>query len=322
MTAVPKVSVVIPTFNVARYVGDCLASVRAQTLSDWECIVVDDGSTDGTPQRIRGSADARIKLIAQSNKGVSTARNVGLANASGTYLLFLDGDDLLHREALSRLSTRLDAHPEAVAAYGTVWAIFEDGTSYPQKPLHRRNFRSGNLLERMIRGENSLLVGTAMVRTETARELGGFRPDLRLSEDWEFWCRMAAKGPFRFVGTQPEVSYVRVRSVSASRLLSPSWENHLPTIEAVISNPVLSSRFEDAEWRRLTRQMVAFHLWEAGRVNFTARRYADARRLMLRSFTKDITVKRLALFAIAQASQLLGVSLVPRLRFLDEDARH
>jgi glycosyltransferase involved in cell wall biosynthesis len=322
VTAVPKVSVVIPTFNVARYVGDCLASVRAQTLSDWECIVVDDGSTDGTLQRIRGSADARIKLIAQSNKGVSTARNVGLANASGTYLLFLDGDDLLHREALSRLSARLDAHPEAVAAYGTVWAIFEDGTSYPQKPLHRRNFRSGNLLERMIRGENFLLVGTAMVRTDTARELGGFRPDLRLSEDWEFWCRMAAKGPFRFVGAQPEVSYVRVRSLSASRLLSPSWENHLPTIEAVISNPVLSSRFEDAEWRRLTRQMVAFHLWEAGRVNFTARRYADARRLMLRSFTKDITVKRLALFAIAQASQVLGVSLVPRLRFVDEDARH
>jgi glycosyltransferase involved in cell wall biosynthesis len=318
---VPKISVVVPTFNLACYAGDCLASVRAQTLSDWECIVVDDGSTDGTPERIRQDADPRVRLIAQSNMGVSTARNVGLANATGTYLLFLDGDDLLHPEALSRLSTHLDAHPQAVAAYGTAWAIFEDGSSYPQKPLHRRSFQSGNLLERVIR-ENFLLVGMIMLRTSTARELGGFNTHLRLSEDWDFWCRLAAQGDFRFIGTQPEVSYVRVRTGSSSRLLSSTWENHLPTVEAVISNPVLASRFKDAEWRRLARQVVASHLWEAGRVNFTARRYAKARRLMLRSLTKHITAKRLALFAIAQASELLGVSLVPRLRFLDEDAGH
>lgn len=315
----PKVSVVVPTFNVARYVGDCLASVRAQTLTDWECIVVDDGSSDGTRERIRRNADPRIRLIAQSNKGVSTARNVGLASASGTYLLFLDGDDLLHPEALSRLSTHLDAHAQAVAAYGTVWAIFEDGRSYPQKPLRRRRFQSGDLLERMIR-ENFLLVGMIMLRTDTARALGGFNTSLRLGEDWEFWCRLAARGAFRFIGAAPEVSYVRVRARSASRLLSPNWENHLPTVEAVLSNPVLASRFRDAEWRRLTREVLASHLWEAGRVNFTERRYASARRLMLQSFTKAITAKRLALFAIAQASQLLGVSLVPRLRFHDEDA--
>jgi hypothetical protein len=132
---------------------------------------------------------------------------------------------------------------------------------------------------------------------------------------------LAARGDFRFVGAQPEVSYLRMRTGSSSRLLAPAWENHLATIQAVISNPALASRFEEAEWRRLTRRVLASHLWEAGRVNFTARRFSEARRLMLRSFAKDITPKRLALFAIAQASQLLGVSLVPRLRFLDEDAR-
>lgn len=319
----PKVSVVVPTFNVARYVGRCLASVRAQTLSDWECIVVDDGSTDGTPERIRQAADPRIRLIAQSNKGVSTARNAGLADATGTYLLFLDGDDLLHPEALSRLSAHLDAYPDAVAAYGTVWAIFEDGSSYPQKGLRRRerSFASGDLLERMIR-ENFLSIGTTAVRTRTARELGGFNADLRLSEDWEFWCRLAARGDFRFVGAQPEISYLRMRSASSSRMLSLHWENHLPSIQAVLSNPALASRFGQPEWRRLARQVLASHLWEAGRVNFTARRYAQARRLMLRSFARNITAKRLALFAIAQASQILGVSLLPRLRFLDEYANH
>lgn len=320
----PKVSVIVPAFNVAPYVGECLASVRAQTLPDWECILVDDGSTDGTADCVRENRDPRIRLIRQPNRGVSAARNVGLADARGAYLLFLDGDDLLHPDALRRLSAQLDARPEAVAAYGTVWAIYEDGRSYPQKPLHRRahEFHSGDLLERMMRGDNFLLISCVTVRTEAAAELGGFRTDLRLAEDWEFWCRVAARGEFRFVGTNPEVSYMRIRTASSSRLLSPAWENHLPTIQAVLSNPVLASRFKDAEWRRLTRQVVSFHLWEAGRVNFIARRYGEARRLMLRSFTKDITAKRLALFAIAQASELLGVSLIPRLRFLDENARH
>lgn len=319
----PKISVIVPAFNVARYVGECLASVCAQTLADWECIVVDDGSTDGTAERIRENADPRIRLIRQANHGVSAARNAGLAGARGVYLLFLDGDDRLHPDALRRLAGELDAHPQALAAYGTVWAICEDGRSYPQKPLHRRSreFQSGYLLERMLRGDNFLLISSVMVRTAAAGELGGFRTDLRLGEDWEFWCRVAARGEFRFVGTNPEVSHLRIRAGSCSRLLSPSWENHLPTIRAIISNPVLASRYKDAEWRRLTRQVVSFHLWEAGRVNFIARRYAEARRLMLRSFAKDITAKRLALFTIAQASALLGVSLVPRLRFLDEDAR-
>jgi hypothetical protein len=207
-----------------------------------------------------------------------------------------------------------------VAAYGTAWLVFEDGRPYPQKALHRRgaSHPSGNVLARMIR-ENVLLVGMTMLRTATGRELRGFDTRLRLGEDWEFWCRLAARGEFRFIGTHPEVSRIRVRSGSASGQLSHTWENHLPTVEAIVSNPALAARFGQTEWRRLTRQVLASHLWEAGRVNFTARRYTEARGLMLRALAKDLTAKRLALFAIAQASQLLGVSLYPRLRFVDED---
>lgn len=318
----PKVSVVIPAFNVARFIGECLASVLAQTLPDWECIVVDDGSTDATAQRVRERDDPRIRLISQPNRGVSAARNAGLSSAGGAYVLFLDGDDLLHPSALQRLSGELDAHPEAVGAYGIMWSVFEDGRPYPQKSLRlrARHFASGDLLERMIR-ENFLLVGTTLVRRAPASELGGFRPDLRLGEDWEFWCRLAARGALRFAGAEPEVSYLRMRTGSASRRLSPEWKNHLPTIQAVMSNPVLAAHFDVAAWRRLRRQVLAYHLWESGRVNFTVRRFAEARRLMLRSFAQDITARRLALFLLAQASQLVGVALAPRLRFLDEDAR-
>ena len=318
----PKVSVVVPAYNVARYVGECLASVRAQTLADWECIVVDDGSTDGTAQCVRAERDTRVRLIDQPNQGVSSARNAGLRAASGEYVLFLDADDRLHPSALARLAAALDEHRGAVAAYGTMWSIFEDGSAYPQKSLRRRarHFASGDLLERMIR-ENFLLVGTTLVRAATARTLGGFRPELRLGEDWEFWCRLAACGELRFIGAEPEVAYLRMRTSSSSRRLAPQFENHLPTIRAVTSNAALAARFRPAKWRRLCRAVLAFHLWESGRVNFTARRFAEARRLMLRSFALQVTPKRLALFALAQASQLLGVALAPRLRFLDQDAR-
>jgi GT2 family glycosyltransferase len=319
--ATPKVSVVVPAFNVARYIGECLASVCAQTLADWECIVVDDGSMDGTAERIGQNPDPRIRLIEQPNRGVSAARNAGLAKAKGEYLLFLDGDDLLHAHALARLSDQLDRNRRALAAYGSVWAIFEDGRSYPQKALRRRKYLSGDLLEPLMRWELFLPVGCALVRTESARKIGGFNEALGLSEDWEFWCRLAACGKFQFAGAVPEVSYCRLRTSSASRQLSPTWENHLPTIRAVCTNPALAARFEDARWQRLIREMLASQLWEAGRMNFVARRYAEARRLMLRSFAEAITPKRIALFLIAQLSQLLGVSLVPRLRFLDEDAR-
>jgi hypothetical protein len=318
-----KISVVVPAYNVARYVGACLESLRTQTFAEWECIVVDDGSTDGTAARVLEHADARVRLIAQANRGVSSARNAGLDLARGDYVLFLDGDDLLHPDALRRLAAWLDAHPRAVAAYGTTWSVFEDGSPYPQKALARRErgFRTGDVLERMLGGENLLPVGTTLARTAEARATGGFRPDLRLSEDWEFWCRLAARGELGFVGAVPEVAYLRVRAGSSSQLLSADWQNHLPALQAVLSNRALAARFGAAKWRRLTRRMEAFHRWEAGRVNFTARRFAEARRLMLRSLAAHATGKRLALFALAQASQILGTALVPRLRFIDQDAR-
>jgi len=313
--------VVVPAFNVARYIGDCLASVCAQTLSAWECIVVDDGSADATAERVRENADRRIRLVSQPNRGVSAARNAGLARARGRYVLFLDGDDMLHPEALARLSACLDGEAETLAAYGSIWAIFEDGSPYPQKPLHRRRSPSGDLLQPLMRWEVFLSTSCTLMRTESARAAGGFDERLRLSEDLEFFCRVSARGKVRFIGAVPEVSRVRLRTWSASRQLSPDWRNHVPAIRVLSANSVLAARVGNVQWQRLTRQLLASHLWEAGRMNFIARRYGEARRLMLLSFAEAITPKRLALFVIAQASQLLGVSLVPRLRFLDEDAR-
>ena len=98
------IALIIPAYNVENYIEDCLSSILRQNYSDWRCIVVDDGSTDSTRERALAWSDARVDVVSQPNKGVSAARNTGLAQAAGDFVMFLDGDDVLHPSALMPLS--------------------------------------------------------------------------------------------------------------------------------------------------------------------------------------------------------------------------
>ena len=111
----PRVSVIVPAFNAAPYVGETIASVVAQSLDDWELTVVDDGSTDGSADIAADWArrDARVTLLRQPNRGVAAARNAGFAasSAAAEYLLFLDADDCLEASMLELMTSYLDRHP-------------------------------------------------------------------------------------------------------------------------------------------------------------------------------------------------------------------
>src|SRR5438309_11153343 len=112
----PTVSVIIPCFNTAAFVGTAIRSVVAQTLGDWECVVVDDGSTDGSAAIVEAlcANEPRLKLIRKANGGVCTARNAGFRAASpeGRYLIFLDADDCLEPQALEIMTRYMDERPE------------------------------------------------------------------------------------------------------------------------------------------------------------------------------------------------------------------
>lgn len=315
-----EVTVVVPAYNVADYILPCLASVASQTHPHWRCIVIDDGSTDETAARVAAFGDPRVTLVRQINAGVSNARNNGLALAAGDLVMFLDGDDLLHPQAFARLARALDEQPEAVAAFGTFRKILPNGAPYPdQKPLARHRYPSGDVLEAMLHGNFLANGGHVLVRTAAARALGGFDAGLRLSEDWEFWCRLAARGPFAFIGNEPEIFSLRVRPGSSSGGLSVDWANHEPALAAIAGNPAIRARFDDRHWARLERSMRAAGLWEAGRVNFTMRRFAEARRLMLGAIRLEPTARRVAIFAAAIVSRWANRPLLSRLRFRDLD---
>ncbi|MGI4807551.1 MAG: glycosyltransferase family 2 protein, partial [Janthinobacterium lividum] len=206
-----EVTVVVPAYNIAAYIDDCLDSILSQHFGNLECWVVDDGSTDATAARVQARTDPRIKLLRQANAGVSAARNAGLAQARGRYVMFLDGDDILHPQALQRLVASFQEHPKAAATFGTLIKILQDGRLFPgQKALARHRYPSGDVLALMIEENFLANGGHVLVRTAAARTVGGFDTSLRLSEDWEFWCRLAAIGAFVFIGNEPEVFYLRV----------------------------------------------------------------------------------------------------------------
>ncbi|MGN0886965.1 MAG: glycosyltransferase family 2 protein, partial [Candidatus Spyradenecus sp.] len=113
----PIFSIIVPAYNVADYLPAALASIQAQDIVAWECLCVDDGSTDGTAEVLQHYAetDARFRLFRQENAGVSVARNRALQEAKGEWILFLDGDDLLAPGLLSALQHATDTTPPPTA---------------------------------------------------------------------------------------------------------------------------------------------------------------------------------------------------------------
>ena len=124
----PAVSILTPAYDVARFIGAALDSVLGQDFPDWEMIVVDDGSRDDTAAQVVARRDRRIRLIRQENAGVSAARSRAMAEARGDAFLFLDADDWLAPDALSRLVDTLAAAPQAVAAHGGYAVMAEHAT--------------------------------------------------------------------------------------------------------------------------------------------------------------------------------------------------
>jgi glycosyltransferase involved in cell wall biosynthesis len=205
----PKVSVVIPTYERAGKVQDAIKSVLAQTFSDLEVIVVDDGSTDGTGQMLRENFGDRIRYYAQANHGVSVARNLGIEQARGEWIAFLDSDDLWEKEklewqfrALERFSpqcsacytdTRLFNHPET----RTLFQMAEE--SYRHETETGVNTEALRLLVRPGGAGMVVHLSSLLARADLLRKTRGFDPKLRYSEDSEFMFRLAMLTGFCYV---------------------------------------------------------------------------------------------------------------------------
>jgi glycosyltransferase involved in cell wall biosynthesis len=200
----PPVSVVIPAYNRAATIAAAIESVLRQTYSDFELVVVDDGSTDGTLAAAEAVRDPRVRLVAAPrNLGAAGARNLGVEEARGAWVAFQDSDDEWLPRKLEKQMARLagGAHLGAYCGLLTLGGL-ED------RPGERIRLRyvpdpsvvpaDGSILPALLRG-NAVSTQTLVVRRDLFRELGGFDAGTTPIEDWDFVLRLAARGPVAFV---------------------------------------------------------------------------------------------------------------------------
>jgi len=187
--------VIIPTRNRAAMLQEAIESVRAQTYRAWELIVIDDGSTDQTPQIVETLArdEARIRLIRQAQHGVSAARNAGIRAARGRYVAFLDDDDLFLPEKLTVQIACLERQPSLGFVYSQTEWVNRQGESLGRHPTTPVGDLRG-LLE-----ECAIPLQTVVCRRERLEQVGGFDESLSIGEDYDLWLRVARIASFQFI---------------------------------------------------------------------------------------------------------------------------
>lgn len=189
----PLVTVIIPTFNRANFIVDAVQSVLNQTFNNFELIVVDDGSTDDTRIRLARLSDPRLTYVWQENKGRSSARNVALRLAVGTYIAFLDSDDLYLPDKLETQVGYLNGHPEVGMIYTSAYCIDQFGQRLPG------NYRasvSGNIYKHIAFFRPvTITLPTVMVRKEIIHAAGPFDEAMERFEDTDMWRRIAKITP-------------------------------------------------------------------------------------------------------------------------------
>jgi glycosyltransferase involved in cell wall biosynthesis len=208
----PRVSVVIPTYNHAAFVRETLDSVFAQTYRDFEIVVINDGSPDNTEEVLKELIDGhRVAYVRQENAGQAAARNAGLKMAKGEYIAFLDDDDVWPADKLEWQAARLDEEPEAVLVYGLLKRV---GSEVPDLP-EETSAPEGWLADRFRRSNWIMSPGQTLIRAEPLREIGGFDVSLPGADDWDLYIRLAERGKF-VSDTRVSLIY-RMHMANASR---------------------------------------------------------------------------------------------------------
>jgi len=187
----PQISVIIPTYNRQELTVRAIKSVLSQTFSDLECIVVDDGSTDQTAEKLAKEFGESIQLIRQANKGVSRARNRGIAIAQGRYLAFLDSDDEWLPRKLEKQIAFMAAHPEFRICQTTeIW--FRKGKRVNLPEMYKK--KGGRIFDRSL-ACCMITPSSVLLEQSLLHEMGNFDETMLVCEDYDLWLRVTSRHP-------------------------------------------------------------------------------------------------------------------------------
>lgn len=236
----PIFSVVVPVYNVAQYIEECLNSVLNQTFTNFEIVCVDDGSPDNSVELIERFDDPRIRIVRQENRGLAAARNTGINASRGMFVALLDSDDFWHPEKLERHFHHMKNDQSIGVSYSA--SLFVDENSklmgVGQHPK-TRNVNATDIFCRNPIGNGSAPVLRKSLLRRIARSISidgdhrleYFDETMRQSEDVEFWIRVALTTDTRFEGIEQPLTYYRVNASGLSANLEKQYNAWLYSVE-------------------------------------------------------------------------------------------
>ncbi|CAG0981332.1 Glycosyltransferase GlyG [Anaerolineae bacterium] len=308
----PKISVVIPCYNQAHYLGEAVRSVLCQTYQDFEIIVVDDGSTDETSQ-VAASFGERVRCVRQENRGLAGARNTGILNARGEFIGLLDADDMWLPSYLSTMLRAFDKYPTIGAAYCGWQYIDSTGTLLPRTNI--RVVPPEKAYESMVFMDFMIPSGV-FVRRECFDQLGLFDVNLRAAqgcEDWDMWIRVLTKYPM--LGVPQVLVKYRVHSDNMSSNLDQMERAKQAVIVKHFGTEENKSALHRIAYGGLYLNSALAHL-EAGEVT-------KGQAFLLRAFNvyPELTTSLDTFYQLAVASQPVGLRGVFENLDLEQSAR-
>ncbi|PMB32531.1 glycosyl transferase family A [Fischerella thermalis CCMEE 5319] len=224
------ISIVIPTYNSEKTIRHTIESVLQQTFSDFELIIINDGSTDSTLKVVSQFQDSRIKVFSFDNAGGNVSRNRGLKQAIGEFVSFLDADDLWTPDKLESQLNALKENPQAVVAYSWTDYIDEQGKFLLSGTHITAN---GNVYEKLLISNFLENGSNPLIRREVLVELGGFDESLTAAQDWDMWLRLAQN--FNFIAVPHVQILYRISANSLSTNLARQEKASLQVLNKACS---------------------------------------------------------------------------------------
>lgn len=265
----PLVSVIIPAYNYGHLIAETLASLAAQTYTNWECLVIDDGSTDNTAAEVSNFIAAHPALNIQykllNNSGTSAAKNAGIELAKGELIQFLDADDLLSPQKMRIQVAAFLTKDAALVFSSSRFFEMKEGTrvSFPKYPdgyLATETLSGYRLLNRLV-SNNIITISSPLVQTKLLRAAGGFDVKLRNNEDWILWFRIAMLKPhFEFDCHQQSYTEIRIHNQSAMTRHQEMFLGEVTVraqMEMLLKDAANSKDY--SELIKLNRDLLALH---------------------------------------------------------------
>ncbi len=319
----PKVSVVIPAYNAMTYLPETLESVLRQTFTDFEVLIINDGSSDHIVQWASELVDSRIRLISQENQGLSGARNTGIAQAQGEYIAFLDADDLWEQTKLEKQVRCLEDNPEVGLVHAWMLLVDEQG-KFTGRVMP--SYAEGDVWKQLAE-KNVIACPSVIVRRCCFEKVGVFDQSLHSLEDWEMWIRIATSYPFAVI--KEPLAYYRQLPNSMSKNCQVMEQSFHTVIERTFRSAPLELQYLKNRsyghanlclaWKALQSKnrdyKLAIHFWQQAILYYPQLRYSGE------SIRLNFAIAVMRLFGAHGYSRILAMVYALRrcAYLLDED---